>query len=159
MVVFKESAKYIAKLLQVWDSLRSKKASAGQNSDSYVGKFKFVREFSQWFLNVTSGHYINFAISAYYQDNTYIEISSLIMNMYASLDLAELRSYSKVRSAVFNSLWSFFQHHTELIVLKLDFALINALLKMLSQGLREDNFEVQSDSCNCINTFCDFVFS
>jgi hypothetical protein len=42
LVVFKETAKYIIKLLQLWDSLKAKNLTP--NSDEYYGKWKFVKE-------------------------------------------------------------------------------------------------------------------
>jgi hypothetical protein len=42
LVVFKETAKYIIKLLQLWDSLKAKQLSV--NKDEYYGKWKFVKE-------------------------------------------------------------------------------------------------------------------
>lgn len=38
LIVFKESAKYVIKLLQVWDSLKAK-----SGSDPYLSKWKYVR--------------------------------------------------------------------------------------------------------------------
>lgn len=41
LVVFKESAKYIVKLLQLWDSLQSKALKV--NGDAYREKWKFAK--------------------------------------------------------------------------------------------------------------------
>jgi len=83
LIVFKETGKYISKLLQVWDSMRTKPTTG----DLYISKYKFVLEISQWFVNVVSGNYINFAICEYYQDETFSELITLILSMYCSLDL------------------------------------------------------------------------
>ena len=64
LVVFKESAKYISKLLQLWECLRSKQTT----QNAYLSKWKFVLEVSQLYNNIISGNYINFAICEYYQD-------------------------------------------------------------------------------------------
>lgn len=42
LVVFKETAKYVVKLLQLWDSLQAKQLKP--NGDVYKEKWKFVKE-------------------------------------------------------------------------------------------------------------------
>lgn len=56
-------------------------------------------------------------------------------------------------------LWALFQQQLELILTKIDFALIKAVLALINQSLvnSDSTYEVQSDSNNCINFFCEFV--
>lgn len=68
LVVFKEAAKYMIKLLQVWDSLVGK-------PDSYGGKWKYVKEVCQMYRYVITGNYINFAICEYYNDDIFTQLS------------------------------------------------------------------------------------
>ena len=54
-------------------------------------------------------------------------------------------------------LWCFFSHHMELMFMKFDLPLLTSISEMLIRGLSANSFEVQSDSTNCINVFCEFV--
>jgi len=91
--VFKESSKYIIKLLQLWDCLRGKP----KGTDIYSSKWKFVREIVCMYQNIIAGNYINFAICDYYNDDTFTLITQLVFTMVSSLNLKELESYKKVQ--------------------------------------------------------------
>jgi len=54
--------------------------------------------------------------------------------------------------------WQFFNNHLEIMFLKLDPKLIIQLIEVFVQGLGDTTFEVQTDSCNSINSFCEFVY-
>jgi hypothetical protein len=155
LVVFKETAKYVIKLLQVWNSLESKVLKPG--GDLYKEKWKFVKEISQLYHNVINGNYINFAICEYYNDDVFTQLTSLTLKMVASLDPVQLQAYAKVEVTVYGMLWCFFSHHMELMFMKFDMALLKSISEMLIRGLSATSFEVQSDSTNCINVFCEFV--
>ena len=53
-------------------------------------------EISKLYHNVISGNYINFAICEYYQDETFAELSHLVLTMLSSLDIEALRGYNKI---------------------------------------------------------------
>ena len=57
LIVFKESCKYVVKLIQVWHCLQSK-----------TGNLKFIKQLCLHMIKVVSGNYVNFAICDYYQD-------------------------------------------------------------------------------------------
>lgn len=82
LVTFKETGQYVIGLLKMWECLKSKSTS----SDLYASKFKFVKEVSQWFCNIICGNYINFAMCEYYQDNTFAEVTELVLTTYTNLD-------------------------------------------------------------------------
>ena len=42
--------------------------------------------------------------------------------------------------------------------MKFDNKLIEAMLDLLVQGMRDPSFDVQADSCACLNTFNEYVF-
>ncbi len=107
LIVFKECAKYVTKLLQLWESLKNKKISR----DAYQQKWKYVREIAQLYMNVINGNYINFAICEYYNDDCFTQLTQLVIEMVINLDHRELRQYAKVQNVVFNMLWSFFAKH------------------------------------------------
>lgn len=114
LVVFKECAKYTCKLLQLWDSLKTKES----HRDCYQQKWKYVKEISQLYMNVINGNYINFAICEYYNDDCFTQLTLLVMAMVTQLDHRELKSYAKVQGVVYNMLWSFLAKHLELIFMK-----------------------------------------
>ena len=77
--------------------------------------------------------------------------------MMSSLDTDTLRGYNKIQVQIYNTLWTFFNHHLELLFLKLDHGLIANLIKLVEGGMGEVTFEVQSDACNCLNAFSEYV--
>lgn len=101
LVVFKESAKYIIKLLQLWDCLRQKP----KGKDIYRSKWKFVKEIVMMYQNIIAGNYINFAICDYYNDDTFTVITQLVFTMVSSLDQKDLESYKKVQIQVYAMNW------------------------------------------------------
>ena len=85
--MFKETAKYVIKLLSIWDSLQSKQIG----KDVYTQGWKYVKEFSQLYFNVISGNYINFAICEYYNDDVFTQLSQLTIKMVATQKTDEMR--------------------------------------------------------------------
>ena len=76
LIVFKEAAKYVVQLLQLWDCFRAK-ANAQQssaNDDSqriYKAKWKHIKQICHLYQNMVGGNYINFAICEYYNDSIF----------------------------------------------------------------------------------------
>lgn len=147
LVVFKETAKYIIKLLQLWNSLQTKIVKV----DPYREKWKFIKEISQLYQNVINGNYINFAICEYYNDDVFTQFSILTLKMVAGINREELKCYVKVENVVYNTLWSFFSHHIELMFMKFEMSLQKSILTLIVRGLSDSTFETQSDCTNCIN--------
>jgi hypothetical protein len=77
--------------------------------------------------------------------------------MVAGINRDELKCYVKVENVVYNTLWSFFSHHTELMFMKFEMPLLKSILTLIIRGLSDSTFETQSDCTNCINIFCEFV--
>jgi len=53
--------------------------------------------------------------------------------------------------------WQFFNHHLEPFFMKVDSSLIHQVMNLFVVGMADTTFEVQTDSTNCINAFCEFV--
>ena len=76
LIVFKEAAKYVVQLLQLWDCFRAK-ANAQQSSASddsqriYKAKWKHIKQICYLYQNMVGGNYINFAICEYYNDSIF----------------------------------------------------------------------------------------
>ena len=108
--------------------------------------------------NVINGNYINFAICEYYNDDIFTQLSTLVMTMVATLDSdQQLKCYGKVEQTTYSMLWSFFGHHLELMFMKFDVQLLEKVVSLLIRGVSSPVSDVQSDSTNCINAFCEFV--
>ena len=124
LIIFKETSKYVVKLLQFWDVLKQKACS----SDEYTQKWRFVKQICILYNNVIVGSYINFAICEYYNDDVFTQLSTLVLQMVGCLDVSKLRQYSKVELNVYKMLWSFFSSHMELVFMKFDTSLITSLI-------------------------------
>ena len=88
------------------------------------------------------GSYINFAICEYYNDNTFTQLTQLVIKMIVSLDRQQLKLYQKVENVVYNMLASFFKNHLELIFMKFDRHLLEELFRCVTAGLDNSVFEV-----------------
>lgn len=138
LVVFKEASKYVIQLLTHWDSLQQKPLT----QDAFKSKWKYVKEICLLFQNVVCGSYINFAICEYYNDNTFTQLTQLVIKMIVSLDRQQLKLYQKVENVVYNMLASFFKNHLELIFMKFDRHLLEELFRCVTAGLDNSVFEV-----------------
>lgn len=72
LIVFKEAAKISIQYLQWTESLTKKAVK----SDIYKDRLKFLDYFLNIYFNCITGHFINFAICEYYQDDTFGQLST-----------------------------------------------------------------------------------
>ena len=72
LVVFKEAAKISIQYLQWTEGLTTKALKSG---DIYKDKFKFLDSFMNIYINCITGHFINFAICEFYNDDTFSQLS------------------------------------------------------------------------------------
>ena len=80
LIVFKETAKYIIKLMQVWDCLGNKpKTSTGINE--YRCRWKYLKVISKLFLSILTGNYVNFSICEFYNDDVFTQLTVFILKM------------------------------------------------------------------------------
>ena len=82
LIVFKETAKYVVQLLQIWNCLEKKPIK----SDEYKEKWKLIKMICSLYHNMIAGHYVNFAICEYYNDNIFTVLSQLVIQMIAACD-------------------------------------------------------------------------
>ena len=78
----------------------------------------------QLFLNCIGGHFINFAVCEYYQDETFYLFSKALFESIVTQDPKTLKTYDKIYKKTFAVIESFFRNHLELMLAKFDFALI-----------------------------------
>ena len=97
LIVFKETAKYVVQLLQLWDCFQKKPIA----SDVYKGKWKHIKIICTLYHNMIAGSYVNFAICEYYNDNIFTVLSQMIFTSVASCEANELFVYDKVTRRVF----------------------------------------------------------
>lgn len=67
LIVFKEAAKITIQYLELCDNLNSKVVK----KDLYKEKYKFLMAVMTIYANCITGHFINFAICEFYNDDTF----------------------------------------------------------------------------------------
>lgn len=141
-------------MLQLWDCFRKKPIKA----DIYKEKWKHVKIVCQLYHNMIAGNYVNFAICEYYNDSIFTELSQLVFTSATSCDIREMCKYEKVNRKVFMVSQHFFNHHLEVMFMKFDHKLIESMLTLMVHGMQDSAYDVQADSCACINAFNEYVF-
>ena len=116
LVVFKETAKYVVQLLQLWDCFRKKHVK----NDAYKEKWKHLKTMCQLYHNMIAGNYVNFAICEYYDDNIFSTLSQQIFTSITSCNFKELTTYKKVHLTIFKVTARFVENHLEIMFLKFD---------------------------------------
>lgn len=71
LIVFKEAAKIVIQYMQISDNLQSKVVK----KDIYREKYKFLSGIMNIYTNCITGHFINFAICEFYNDDTFSRLS------------------------------------------------------------------------------------
>ena len=154
LIVFKETAKYVIQLLNLWDCFQNKTIRA----DAYNEKWVHLKQICHLFSNVLIGAYVNFAICEYYNDSIFTLFSQTIIKSIVSCDLNELRTYAKVNKRVYNCLLNFFHNHLVLLFTKFETGMIEQILNVLLFAMNDPIFEVQTDAVGALNMFNEFVF-
>ena len=89
-----------------------------------------------------AGNYVNFAICEYYNDSVFTTLSQMVFTSVTQCDFNQLSTYEKVNRKVFMVSQHFFNHHLELMFLKFDNKLIEQMVSLLVQGMRDPAFDV-----------------
>ena len=76
LIVFKEAAKIVIQYMQISDNLQSKVVK----KDIYREKFKFLSGIMNIYTNCITGHFINFAICEFYNDDTFSRLSQHVLS-------------------------------------------------------------------------------
>ena len=155
LIIFKETAKYVVQLLQLWDCFNSK----AKKIDDYKKKWKPLKIICGLYFNIITGNYINFAVCEYYNDCIFSDLSQMVFIAMTSQDYNQLLSYKKVHKVAFEALHHFFKHHLEMMFLKFNGDLIEKMLMLLVHGTEESSYDIQLESCSCINSFNEYVFN
>lgn len=82
----------------------------------------------------------------------------MVFTSVTACDYKEMCKYDKVNRKVFMVAQHFFNHHLEVMFLKFDNSLIEQMLNLMVHGMQDPAFDVQADSCACINSFNEYVF-
>jgi hypothetical protein len=72
LIVFKEAAKITIRYLQITENLNNKVV----RSDPFRERFKFIEAIMIIFQNCVTGHFINFAICEFYNDDTFTHLAN-----------------------------------------------------------------------------------
>lgn len=75
LIAFKESAKIIVQYLQMSSNLTKKLVK----QDIYKEKYKFLLGIMNIYMNCITGHFINFAICEFYNDDTFSILSNCVL--------------------------------------------------------------------------------
>ena len=86
---------------------------------------------------IVNGNYLNFAILDYYQDSTFADLTSLVLDMLGSLPQGEMKTYQKVQVQCHNMLWTFFNNHLEMLFLKSSGQQTASIIDLLVKGMSE----------------------
>ena len=83
LIVFKEAAKITIQYLQLYDNLNNKVVKR----DVYKEKYKFLQSIMTIYSNCITGHFINFAICEFYNDDTFSQLSTFVMKTIVSQNI------------------------------------------------------------------------
>eukprot|EP00347_Sterkiella_histriomuscorum_P000570 403375338 len=155
LIVFKEAAKITIQYLQLYDNLNTKIVKR----DSYKEKYKFLMAIMTIYTNCITGHFINFAICEFYNDDTFSQLSTHVMKSLVQIQIKDLKVYDKIYKKAFSLLESFFRNHLELMFAKFDFPLINSILEIVNFGLTEDQFDINQSVTVCLDYFNEYVYN
>ena len=125
----------------------------------YKDRLKFLDGFMQIYLNCITGHFINFAICEYYQDDTFTQLSTFILRSIISQSYQDIKVYEKLHKKCFGLLESFFRNHLELMFMKFDFQMIQEILAFVNSGLSDDVFEINQSACSALDFLNEYLFN
>ena len=86
-----------------------------------------------------AGGYVNFAICDFYNDNSFGQLCTMVINSILNQDLTEMTQYKKANKTMYFMIEEFFKKHLELIFLKMDLGIVsNVIEKILIPGIYLD---------------------
>lgn len=128
--------------------------------DKYKEQLRFLKIALHFLEKCVCGNYINFAICEYYNDNTFTQLSQMVLQSIMNQDLQELKYFKKLNLKVYQVLEEFFKKHLELIFLRFDFNFLLSIIdRLLLPALREESFELKSCALITLDNLNEFVFN
>ena len=88
--------------------------------DRFNEIYKFLKILMSMLSKCISGGYINFAICDFYNDNSFVQLSSMIFTAIKNQNLADMKQYEKLNRAIYKFVTEFFKKNMELVFLKFD---------------------------------------
>ena len=67
--------------------------------------------------------------------------------------------YEKLHKKCFQVIESFFRNHLELMFMKFDYAMIQAILTFVNSGLTDDLFEINQSACTSLDFFNEYLYA
>jgi len=119
LIVYKESASLMVQLMELFGCL-SPQGKPLKFGDQYKETFRFLKVLMAMLGKCITGNYINFAICEYYNDNTFTQLSQMVMQCILNQDMAQVKSYKQLYKQMYSLLEEFFQKHLELVFLRFD---------------------------------------
>ena len=107
-----------------------------------------------------AGGYVNFAICDFYNDNSFGQLCTMVVNSILNQDLTEMAQYKKVNKTMYLLIEEFFKKHLELMFLKMDFDLVKEIIqKILIPGIYLDSMELKMSSLTSLDLLNGFIFN
>lgn len=119
LIVYKETASLMIQIMEKFGCLSAQGKPLRAN-DQYKEVFRYLKVLMAMLGKCISGNYINFAICEYYNDNTFTQLSQMIMQCILNQDLDLIKSYKPLYKQLYTLLEDFFNKHLELIFLRFD---------------------------------------
>lgn len=87
LYAFKDSAKIVIRYLQITNNLKNQQI----RRDVYKEKFKLLTCFINILSNCINGGFINFALCEYYNDGTFSQLCTSVLDALTSIDIAVIQ--------------------------------------------------------------------
>jgi hypothetical protein len=106
------------------------------------------------------GGYINFAICDFYNDNSFADLSTLVVKSILNQDITDVLKYQKVSITLYKFIEEYFKKHLELMFLKMDLDLLKQIFeRILVPGILCDNEEIKGKSLQTVDLLNVFIFN
>lgn len=123
-------------------------------------KMKFLKLMITMCSRCVTGHFINFAICDFYNDNSFSQLCSLVFTTIQNQSQAQINEYPKLKKTQHKFLEDFFKRNMELMFVHFDPKLISSCIeKVLVPGYELDIAEIKQSCLVTLDCFNDFVFN
>ena len=103
--------------------------------DKYEEKYQFIELAVCILGNLVSGNYINFSLCEYYNDNTFIDLSTIIFSLITMQDHNEFSSFTNLNSQTYKTIECFMKYHSEMMIRRFPPTLLIKIIETTLMGL------------------------
>lgn len=157
LIVYKEGATLIIQFLELFKCMSNKPL---RQNDIYKEQLRFLKIVMHFLEKCVSGNYINFAICEYYNDNTFTQLSQLVLQSILNQNMEDMKFFKKLNLKIYQLLEEFFKKHLELMFLRFDFNFLLQLIdNVLFPAMRQESFELKSCALITMDHVNEFIFN